>query len=193
MLLKNAANIGAGSADTHLPKDQYFFPSLCLRTSQKNWCTRSLMTPCSSCCCRYSVFVGLSGDGLLRPQQKASFAEHIRNMVKPWLFLSPCVCSPGRRRSTGQEQSAWGARDHKCYNRSGNRGMGGVCVWKRGMGVGGEWGSCSLEDSYLRGKGSLGTEIWPLFDLVSLLQLLSHTGRKHFSCPHIPVQESCVC
>lgn len=74
--------------------------------------------------------MGLSGDGLLGPQQKASFAEHIRNMVKPWLFLSLCVCSPGRGRSTGQEQSAWGARDHKCSNRSRNRGMGRVGVWK---------------------------------------------------------------
>lgn len=142
------------------------------------------MTPCSSCCCRYSVLLGLGGHSLLGPQQKASFAEHTRNMVNPWLFLSLCVCSPGRRRSTGQEQSAWRAREQR-YRKGG-------CVEE--LGVGGERGSCSLEDSYLRGEGSLGTGIRPLCDLARLVQLLLlHTGRKHFSCPHTPVQESCVC
>lgn len=79
----------------------------------------------------------------------------------------------------------------------GLKGEGGE-VWEGGCVeepvVGVEWGRCVLEECYLRGEGSLGMEIGLLCVPVTLLQLpLSHTGREHFSCPHTPILESCLC
>ncbi|XP_025900332.1 uncharacterized protein LOC112951786 [Nothoprocta perdicaria] len=53
-----------------------------LRRSQKNWCMRSPMTPCSSCCCRYGVLLGLHRDCVLGPPQKATLAERAGNLVQ---------------------------------------------------------------------------------------------------------------
>jgi len=72
------------------------------------------MTLYSSCCCRYGVFVLLNRDCLLEAQQKASFADHAGNIGNSWPFLSLCACLTGRKRRTGQEQSAQGARAHLC-------------------------------------------------------------------------------
>lgn len=140
---------------TCVPKVQYFFPSvcLCLRRSRKSWCTRSLMTPWSSLCCRYGVLLGHDGDRLSEPQQKNSFAEHTRNMVSPSQFLSLCVCLLG--------EAAWGWSNVPrvqgttyAVKEEGEEVWGGMCVEE--LGVGEELGGCALEDCYLRNKGSLG-------------------------------------
>lgn len=135
------------------------------------------------------------------PEARWSLAVHVAaGMVSCWgsaetvcPWQSHCVSADLEGREARGRSRVPGVQGTTCAL----KGEGGE-VWEGGCveepGGGEEWGEYALEDCYLRGEGSLGTEIGPLCVPVTLLQLpLSDTGREHFSCPHTPIQESNLC